>query len=137
MKTQQRNLERRVKDAVKDGAHLLHGNDRQGALYPPTVIDHVPYTSELVLQETFGPVIPIIRVPNDIESVIRISNSTAFGSVVRRLHEPSRLHHAVCERARRRHCEYLGSPWISDRDVAVRRHKRFWPWIQGRRSRKP
>ncbi len=31
------------------------------------------------MQETFGPVIPIIRVPNDIDSVIRISNSTAYG----------------------------------------------------------
>lgn len=72
-------FERRVNDAVKDGARLLHGNDRKGALYPPTVVDHIPYTSELVMQETFGPVIPIIRVPNDIESVIRISNSTAFG----------------------------------------------------------
>jgi phosphonoacetaldehyde dehydrogenase len=72
-------FERRVNDAVKDGAELLHGNDRKGALYPPTVVDRIPYTSELVMQETFGPVIPIIRVPNDIESVIRISNSTAFG----------------------------------------------------------
>lgn len=72
-------FERRVNAAVTDGAELLHGNDRQGALYPPTVVDRIPYTSELVMQETFGPVIPIIRVPNDIESVIRISNSTAFG----------------------------------------------------------
>jgi len=74
-----REFERRVNAAVADGAELLHGNDRDGALYPPTVVDHVPYTSELVMQETFGPVIPIIRVPNDIDSVIRISNSTAFG----------------------------------------------------------
>jgi len=74
-----REFERRVNAAVTDGAELLHGNDRKGALYPPTVVDRIPYTSELVMQETFGPVIPIIRVPNDIESVIRISNSTAFG----------------------------------------------------------
>ncbi|NEV01115.1 phosphonoacetaldehyde dehydrogenase [Bradyrhizobium uaiense] len=72
-------FERRVNAAVVDGAELLHGNNRDGALYPPTVVDRIPYTSELVMQETFGPVIPIIRVPNDIESVIRISNSTAFG----------------------------------------------------------
>ncbi|MCC8982533.1 phosphonoacetaldehyde dehydrogenase [Bradyrhizobium acaciae] len=72
-------FERRVNAAVVDGAELLHGNNREGALYPPTVVDRIPYTSELVMQETFGPVIPIIRVPNDIESVIRISNSTAFG----------------------------------------------------------
>ncbi|MGY4312292.1 phosphonoacetaldehyde dehydrogenase [Bradyrhizobium sp. JR3.5] len=74
-----REFERRVNAAVTDGAELLHGNDRKGALYPPTVVDRIPYTSELVMQETFGPVIPIIRVPNDIESVIRISNATAFG----------------------------------------------------------
>ncbi|MGF6309870.1 putative phosphonoacetaldehyde dehydrogenase [Bradyrhizobium sp. i1.8.4] len=74
-----REFERRVNAAVVDGAELLHGNDRKGALYPPTVVDRIPYTSELVMQETFGPVIPIIRVPNDIDSVIRISNSTAFG----------------------------------------------------------
>lgn len=72
-------FERRVNAAVTDGAELLHGNDRQGAQYPPTVVDRIPWTSELVMQETFGPVIPIIRVPNDIESVIRISNATAFG----------------------------------------------------------
>ena len=72
-------FERRVEDAVHHGARLLHGNDRKGALYPPTVVDHVPYTCELVMEETFGPVIPIIRVPNDIDSVIRISNATAFG----------------------------------------------------------
>jgi phosphonoacetaldehyde dehydrogenase len=30
-------------------------------------------------KETFGPVIPVIRVPNDVEAVMKISNSTAFG----------------------------------------------------------
>ena len=35
--------------------------------------------SELVLEETFGPIIPIIRVPDVDEEVISISNSTAFG----------------------------------------------------------
>src|SRR4029079_9403412 len=74
-----KSFERRVVDAVEKGAKLLHGNNRQGALYPPTVVDKVPYDCELVHQETFGPVIPIIRCPNDIAEVIRISNSTAYG----------------------------------------------------------
>jgi len=72
-------FERRVIDAVEKGAVLLHGNNRTGALYAPTVVDKVPYDCELVHQETFGPVIPIIRCPNDIAEVVRISNSTAFG----------------------------------------------------------
>ena len=74
-----KNFERRVTDAMEKGAKLLHGNNRQGALYPPTVVDHVPYDCELVREETFGPVIPIIRCPDDIGEVIRISNSTAYG----------------------------------------------------------
>jgi phosphonoacetaldehyde dehydrogenase len=74
-----RMFEDRVNDAIAKGAKLLHGNDRKRALYPATVVDHVPYTCELVHEETFGPVIPIIRCPNDIGEVIRISNSTAFG----------------------------------------------------------
>ncbi len=68
-----------MNDAVAGGARLLHGNNREGALYPPTVVDHVPFDCELVREETFGPVIPIIRCPDDIEAVIRISNSTAYG----------------------------------------------------------
>ena len=74
-----KSFERRVNDAVAKGAKLLHGNNREGALYPPTVVDHVPPEAELVHEETFGPVIPIIRCPDDIAQVIRISNSTAYG----------------------------------------------------------
>jgi len=72
-------FERRVEDAVAKGAELLHGAKRQGALFPPTVLDHVPYDCELVHEETFGPVIPMIRVPDRIDEVIRVSNSTAYG----------------------------------------------------------
>ena len=72
-------FERRVNDAVTAGAKLLYGNERKGALYSPTVVDHVPYDCELVREETFGPVVPIIRCPNAIDEVIRISNSTAYG----------------------------------------------------------
>ncbi|MFL5222372.1 MAG: phosphonoacetaldehyde dehydrogenase [Microvirga sp.] len=72
-------FEARVDDAVAKGARLLHGEKRDGALFRPTVVDHVPEDCELVREETFGPVIPIIRCPDDIEAVIRISNATAYG----------------------------------------------------------
>jgi putative phosphonoacetaldehyde dehydrogenase len=71
-------FQRRVEDAVSRGARLLHGNDRRGAVFPPTVVDHVPFDCELVREETFGPAIPIIRV-RDVDDAIRVSNSTAFG----------------------------------------------------------
>ncbi|QEX17912.1 phosphonoacetaldehyde dehydrogenase [Hypericibacter terrae] len=65
-------------DAVTKGAKLLYGNVRKGALYSPTVLDHVPFDCPLVKQETFGPVSPVIRV-KDIDHAIRVSNSTAYG----------------------------------------------------------
>ncbi len=71
-------FERRVNDAVAKGASLLYGNIRKGALYSPTVVDRVPFDCELVREETFGPVIPMIRV-GDIDGAIRVSNSTAYG----------------------------------------------------------
>lgn len=72
-------FERRVNDAIVAGAELKYGHQRDGAVYGPTVLDRVPPEAEVVLQETFGPVIPIIRCPDDIEAVIRISNATAYG----------------------------------------------------------
>ena len=74
-----RQFEDRVNDAVANGAKLLLGNDRKGALYPATVVDYVPHTCALVREETFGPVIPIIRCPNDVAAVIRIANATPYG----------------------------------------------------------
>ncbi len=71
-------FQNRVNDAIEKGATLLYGNDRQGAVYSPTVLDHVPADCELVVEETFGPPIPIIRV-RDIDHAIEVANSTAFG----------------------------------------------------------
>ncbi|MGB1612159.1 MAG: phosphonoacetaldehyde dehydrogenase [Arenicellales bacterium] len=71
-------FERRVNEAVAKGATLICGNERQGALYSPTVLDHVPRDAELVVEETFGPPIPIIRV-KDIDDAIAVDNGTAFG----------------------------------------------------------
>jgi putative phosphonoacetaldehyde dehydrogenase len=71
-------FQRRVEDAVAAGAVLLLGNEPSGALYPPTVVDRVPFDCELVREETFGPVIPVVRC-RDLDEVVRVSNATAFG----------------------------------------------------------
>jgi phosphonoacetaldehyde dehydrogenase len=71
-------FEAKVAAAVAQGARLLHGNRRQGALYSPTVLDHVLPQMDVVRTETFGPVSPVIRF-KDIDDAIRISNSTAYG----------------------------------------------------------
>lgn len=71
-------FESRVDAAIHQGAKLLVGNEREGALYSPTVLDHVRPEMELVREETFGPVSPVIRF-SDLDEAIRIANGTAFG----------------------------------------------------------
>ncbi len=72
-------FDKRVSMAADEGAKILYHPGTKGALLPPIVIDNVNPKSELVMEETFGPVIPIIRVPDEDDEVIEISNSTAFG----------------------------------------------------------
>ena len=72
-------FEQRVQKAEQDGAKILYQPKREGALLPPVVLDNVNPNSELVVEETFGPIIPILRVSNDIVEVAKVSNSTAFG----------------------------------------------------------
>jgi putative phosphonoacetaldehyde dehydrogenase len=71
-------FEELVNEAVAQGARLLTGNQRDGALYAPTVIDNVRPEMTVVREETFGPVSPIIRF-RDIDEAIAISNGTAYG----------------------------------------------------------
>ena len=67
-----------MNEAVAQGARLLHGNKRDGALYSPTVIDRVDPQMTVVREETFGPVSPIITFKS-IDEAIAISNGTAYG----------------------------------------------------------
>jgi len=71
-------FERRVNDAVAQGARLLHGNLRDGALYSPTLLDRVRGEMEVVAQETFGPVSPVLTF-KDVDDAIRQVNGTAYG----------------------------------------------------------
>jgi acyl-CoA reductase-like NAD-dependent aldehyde dehydrogenase len=67
-----------VLDAVRRGAHLLHGNVRDGASYSPTVLDHVTPDMTLVREETFGPVSPVIRF-GTLDEAIDIVNRSPYG----------------------------------------------------------
>ena len=72
-------FENRVIKSAEDGANILYHPKRKGALLPPIVVDNVDYKSELVVEETFGPIIPIVRVPDNDDETIKISNSTNYG----------------------------------------------------------
>lgn len=71
-------IERRVQLSVEQGAHLLTGGVRKGALFTPAVLDHVRNDHPVVACETFGPVAPIIRI-RSLDEGIAIANDTEFG----------------------------------------------------------
>ena len=71
-------FEARVDEAVAQGARVLVGHRREGALFAPTVLGSVRPEMTIVREETFGPVSPIIAFA-DIDDAIRIANGTAYG----------------------------------------------------------
>jgi putative phosphonoacetaldehyde dehydrogenase len=72
-------IARRVADAMALGAVMRLGGEPDGAFFPPTLLDHVSPAAELVAEETFGPILPIIRCPNDVDGIIAIANASRFG----------------------------------------------------------
>jgi putative phosphonoacetaldehyde dehydrogenase len=71
-------LENVVNKAVGQGAKILLGGKRNGALMPPTVIVNVPRHADMVVYESFGPLAPVLGF-KDIDDAIALSNSTAYG----------------------------------------------------------
>ena len=71
-------LESRVEKAVASGARVLAGGTRNGAQLEPTVIADVPRDAEMVVEESFGPLAPILPV-RDLDDAIALANGTAFG----------------------------------------------------------
>jgi len=71
-------LERRVHDAVAMGAKILLGGGRQGALLEPTILTNVSRAAEVVEEESFGPLAPIITV-KDLDDAIAYYNAGRFG----------------------------------------------------------
>jgi len=67
-----------VEDALKKGAILLTGGKAHGLIYEPTLLDHVPLEARIAWEETFGPVLPVIRVKDE-EEAIEVSNRSNFG----------------------------------------------------------
>lgn len=73
----------RVADAQADGARVLVGGRRaprfkKGFFYEPTVMVDVEQDMRLVRTETFGPILPIMRVKN-IDHAIELANDSAYG----------------------------------------------------------
>jgi acyl-CoA reductase-like NAD-dependent aldehyde dehydrogenase len=74
-------LEAQVKDAVAKGATVLTGGQRAGGpgqFYPPTVLVNVDHTMRCMTEETFGPLLPIMKVA-DADEAMRLANDSVYG----------------------------------------------------------
>lgn len=75
-------IEAHVEDARRRGARVLAGGRRNpdwpGLYYEPTVLVDVTQDMRIAREETFGPVLPILRV-RDEEEAIRLANDTSYG----------------------------------------------------------
>ncbi len=71
-------VEAQVKDALDKGARALVGGKRQGPFFEPTVLVDVTHDMRIMREETFGPVLPIMRVKDEDEA-LRLANDCEYG----------------------------------------------------------
>ena len=79
---QLRIVENHIQDAVEQGAHVETGGRRventDGWFHEPTVVTNVDHSMDLMRDETFGPVLPIMTFKTDDEAV-RLANDSIYG----------------------------------------------------------
>ena len=72
-------VEAHVADAVSKGARVMVGGRSRGGLYyEPTVLTGVTPGMQLMEEETFGPVAPVLAFATEAEA-IRLANATPYG----------------------------------------------------------
>lgn len=71
---------RHLEDALAKGAHLLVGGapPREGLLFPPTVLCDVDHSMDVMREESFGPLLPVMVV-DSLDEAIRLANDSAYG----------------------------------------------------------
>ncbi|MEX3634039.1 aldehyde dehydrogenase [Paraburkholderia sp. BR14320] len=67
-----------IDDALAQGATLLAGGKAKGVFMPATVLDGVTHDMSIYHEETFGPVVCVMRATDD-DHAIEIANDTEFG----------------------------------------------------------
>ena len=74
-------LEKQIQDALDKGAKILIGGkkvDSLGNYFEPTVLGNVNHQMELMKEETFGPVVGVMKVKSDEEAIL-LMNDCEYG----------------------------------------------------------
>jgi acyl-CoA reductase-like NAD-dependent aldehyde dehydrogenase len=92
-----------IKDAVGKGARVVAGGKVRGTLMSATVVDHVTSSMRIYGEESFGPVVTIVRV-SGVDEAVRIANDTEYGlsaavfgrDIARALGVAKRIESGIC-----------------------------------------
>jgi acyl-CoA reductase-like NAD-dependent aldehyde dehydrogenase len=92
-----------IKDAVGKGARVVAGGKVDGTLMSATVVDHVTSTMRIYGEESFGPIVTIVRV-NGVDEAVRVANDTEYGlsaavfgrDIARALDVAKRIESGIC-----------------------------------------
>lgn len=71
-------VEAHLQDAVNRGARVLAGGKREGMFMEPTVVVDVDHSMQLMQEETFGPIMPIMMAKDE-QHAIELANHSSFG----------------------------------------------------------
>lgn len=106
-------VERLIDSAVKAGARVTTGGVQQGStIMPATIVDHVTESMPLFSEESFGPVVSVIRA-RDTDHAVELANTTEYGlssavfgsDINRALDVADRLQSGIC---------HINGPTVSD-----------------------
>ncbi|MET4273221.1 MULTISPECIES: aldehyde dehydrogenase [unclassified Bradyrhizobium] len=92
-----------IDDAIAKGAVKLAGGDRVGTVVPATVLDRVVPGMRIYTEESFGPVVSVIRA-SGVDDAVRLANDTEYGlsaavfgrDVARALTVAQRIESGIC-----------------------------------------
>jgi acyl-CoA reductase-like NAD-dependent aldehyde dehydrogenase len=76
-------MDAHVEDAVGRGAAVVSGGARAGGhatnlYWPATILDHVPPDAQAAIEETFGPIAPVVEI-DSLEHAIELTNASPYG----------------------------------------------------------
>jgi succinate-semialdehyde dehydrogenase/glutarate-semialdehyde dehydrogenase len=76
-------MDRHVEDAVRRGAQIVTGGERAAGFptdlyWPATVLDRVPADAQVALEETFGPIAPVVSI-GGLDDAIELTNASPYG----------------------------------------------------------
>ncbi len=75
-------IEGHLEDAISRGATIVSGGSRveteHGLYFEPTLVENVDHSMALMTEETFGPIVPVMRVADEAEALAK-ANESAYG----------------------------------------------------------